>query len=77
MSASLRSVIIQWQGSRSEVEAARQLGVAPNTISNWKDGKSLPSRLVLPPLAQALGIGADDLRALVEVERARRLGDSA
>lgn len=54
----------------SEVEAAAVLLVGPSTLSDYCDGKSLPTAIGIKRLAPALGIPADELAALVELQRA-------
>lgn len=71
--APLRTALLAWRGDRSEAEAAAKIGVAPNTLGNWTDGRHRPPTTRLPSLAAALGIPLADLAAMVARERKRRL----
>lgn len=62
-----------WKGNRSEVKAAADIQVAPNTLGAWIDGASLPPSTRLPAIAAALGMPLDNLAAMVARERSRRL----
>ena len=62
-----------WRGDRSEAEAAATLGVAPNTLGNWTDGRHRPPSTRLPSLAAALGIPLADLAAMVAREQKNRV----
>jgi len=73
MHANLRTALMAWRGDRSEAEAAAALGVAPNTLGNWTDGRHRPPTTRLPSLAAALGIPLADLAAMVARERKNRL----
>jgi transcriptional regulator with XRE-family HTH domain len=42
-------------------QLARELGVDKDTLSAWRQGKSHPRAYQLPKLAEALGIGVEDL----------------
>ncbi len=63
--------------SRRGVDLAAAVGVHPVTVSDWRNGSSLPTNTRLPALAQALGIPLDDLRTLVDQERAARRATAA
>ena len=65
-------MLIGHQGDRSEVSAAADIGCSPSALSNWKDGKCLPTGVAIPALAIALGVPVDDLRALIQAEREAR-----
>jgi hypothetical protein len=61
-----------WKGTRSEVEAAAALGVAPNTLSYWIDGTYLPPTTRIPFLATALGMTVEALTEVIAQDRAAR-----
>lgn len=54
----------------SEVQAAGMLLIAPSTLSDYCDGKSLPTVNGVRRLAPLFGIPADELAQLVEAQRA-------
>lgn len=54
----------------SEVQAAAVLIISPSALSDYCDGKSLPTAPGIQRLAPALGMAADELSALVEAQRA-------
>lgn len=54
----------------SEVEAAAALLIGPSTLSDYCDGKSLPTANGIKRLAPLVGIPADELAELVEAQRA-------
>lgn len=73
----LAEVLTRWRGDRSEAKAGAELGVAQTTFGAWFDGRSTPPSTKIPLLADKLGIPADELRSIIESDRARRLGTSA
>lgn len=54
----------------SEVEAAAALQIGVSTLSDYCDGKSLPTTNGIKRLAPALDIPADELAALFDAQRA-------
>lgn len=54
----------------SEVEAAAILLIGPTTLSDYCDGKSLPTASGIKRLAPLVGMPADELATLVEAQRA-------
>lgn len=62
-----------WRGDRSEAKAGAELGVAQTTFGAWFDGRSTPPLTKVPVLSEKLGLPADELRAIIEADRARRL----
>jgi hypothetical protein len=58
-----------WQADRSENEAARLLGLAPSTLSNWKDRVNLPPSTKLDEYADRMGIPRDEAWMVVRIER--------
>lgn len=45
----------------TQEKLAEKLGVAPQSVSRWECGTTLPDVMLLPALAQAYGITVDDL----------------
>ena len=52
--ATLTAKLKEWQGSRTAVEAARDLGISPRTYEGWRDGHR-PRGLGLTALLGILG----------------------
>ena len=61
-----------FRGDRTEVAAAADLGVVPNTFGAWTDGLSVPPNTRLPYLAGRFGVPEDELRAIVKRFRDER-----
>lgn len=59
---------------RSLRQAALDYGLPVAAFHAWATGRSLPSRLATPALAQALGVPADVILTRVAAERAARHG---
>jgi transcriptional regulator with XRE-family HTH domain len=57
---------------RRGVDLAKAVSVHPVTICAWKRGSSFPPLTRIPALAAALGLPEQELRELVERERAKR-----
>lgn len=72
MCESLRDVLVAFKGQRSEVAAAAEIGVSPNTLGNWIDGASFPRGLAAKALATALRRPMDEVQALIDQARAAR-----
>ncbi len=45
----------------NQAEWAKKLGVAPNTISRWEQGKSEPGLTVLHRMSMVSGVSLDDI----------------
>jgi transcriptional regulator with XRE-family HTH domain len=45
----------------SQEEAARRLGVSPQSVSKWENGRNSPELSVILPLARLLGVSAEEL----------------
>jgi transcriptional regulator with XRE-family HTH domain len=65
----IRSAIKAWQGKRSDRQAAEELGVAPNTLANWKAGTHTPPATRLPTLAKTIGVPLADMVAMADRQR--------
>lgn len=72
MHESLRDVLLAFKGERSEVAAAAEIGVSPNTLGNWVDGTAFPRGLAAKALATALRRPLADVQALIDQARAAR-----
>lgn len=62
----------------SQKDLAYSIGVNEYTVSNWENGKSVPSKEVLPKLALALETTVEVLEQAIEDEdksEARESGD--
>ena len=53
----------------SQVEMARKLGVAKQTVSNWENENIQPSIEMLVRLSKLLGVSTDYLLGLEEIPR--------
>ncbi len=53
----------------SQVELAKRLGVAKQTVSNWENDNIQPSIEMLVHLAKVFGVGTDYLLGLEDVPR--------
>ena len=63
---------------RTQVALEQASGISDTSISNWRSGRTMPSRHVLPALAAALEMKPAELAELVAADRARRRhGDAA
>lgn len=59
----------------SQAEVARRIGVSQPAVNGWIHGRSVPTGLALRALAEALGLGIEEVRALAEQAcAARRAG---
>jgi DNA-binding transcriptional regulator YdaS (Cro superfamily) len=67
---SLKDLLEVVPGSRQALAAA--IGVHPVTLCSWQRGASLPPRTRYPALAASLGMGLEELAALVDHERQKR-----
>ncbi len=58
--------------SLSAAALAEQMGVSDACVNNWRGGRSLPPTTKIRTYAAQLAIGEDELRAIVEADRAKR-----
>ena len=50
----------------TQTELAKKVGVSLKTVQSWEGGRSQPRLRHIPPLAEVLGVSADDLLAAME-----------
>ena len=56
----------------TQEELAERLGVTYQSVSRWENGATYPDLELLPAIAQALSITADELLGMPEVEKEKR-----
>jgi DNA-binding transcriptional regulator YdaS (Cro superfamily) len=56
----------------SQAEAARRIGVSQPAVNGWVNGRSFPTPLAQRAIAAATGRPVEEIRALVDTERAAR-----
>ena len=56
----------------TQEELAERLGVTYQSVSRWENGATYPDLELLPAIAQALSVTADELLGMPEVEKEKR-----
>lgn len=59
----------------TQEDAANALGVAPQTVSKWERGETLPDVTLLPALANLFQTTADDLLGMDDLREKQQIGD--
>lgn len=55
----------------TQTEAARRLGLRPQVVANWSNGRYRPGKRFAPALGKVLGVPAKDIEARLDTPRVR------